>query len=168
MGEELTTREDLTGRRFGRLVVVGLAGVDRWGKPRFTVRCDCPAATVKVVLRNSLTSGRTQSCGCFQKEGMRKRFTKHGMYQAKEYQLWGEMIQRCTNPNNIGWKYYGGQGITVCDRWRHGDDGLSGFECFLLDVGFRPGPEYSMERFPDKHGPYVKSNFRWATPRQPR
>jgi hypothetical protein len=117
-----------------------------------------------VVLRTSLTSGRTQSCGCFQKEGMKKRFTKHGMYQAKEYQLWGEMIQRCTNPNNIGWKYYGGRGITVCDRWRYGDDGLSGFECFLLDVGLRPGPEYAMDRFPDKHGPYVKSNFRWATP----
>jgi hypothetical protein len=160
----LTTREDLVGQRFGRLVVVGLAGVDRWGKSRFTVRCDCPAATVKVVLRTSLTSGRTQSCGCFQKEGMKKRFTKHGMYQAKEYQLWGEMIQRCTNPNNIGWKYCGGRGITVCDRWRYGDDGLSGFECFLLDVGLRPGPEYVMDRFPDKHGPYVKSNFRWATP----
>src|SRR6516164_682658 len=119
--EMFTTREDLVGQRFGRLVVVGLAGVDQWGKSRFTVRCDCPAATVKVVLRHSLTSGRTQSCGCFQKEGMKQRFTKHGMHQSTEYQLWGQMIQRCTNPNNIVWKYYGGRGSTVCDRWRYGD-----------------------------------------------
>jgi len=139
-GKNLTTREDIVGQRFGRLVVLGLAGVNRWGGSRFTVRCSCPAATVKVVLRYSLTSGRTQSCGCLQKEGMTKRFTRHGMYQATEYQLWGQMIQRCTNPNNIGWKYYGGRGITVCDRWRYGDDGVSGFECFLLDVGRRPGP----------------------------
>jgi len=100
-----------------------------------------------------------------------KRRDEKAIYKARYVSSYGipvmgQMIQRCTNPNNIVWKYYGGRGSTVCDRWRYGDDGLSGFEYFLLDVGLRPGPEYIMERFPDKHGPYVKSNFRWATRRK--
>lgn len=33
------------------------------------------------------------------------------------YQCWNAMIQRCTNPNNPGWKHYGGRGITVSPRW---------------------------------------------------
>lgn len=60
-------RNDLTGQRFGRLVVLGLADVpDRKGFIFWRVRCDC--GTEKTVMQNSLVSGRTKSCGCLSNE----------------------------------------------------------------------------------------------------
>jgi hypothetical protein len=65
------------------------------------------------------------------------------------------MIQRCTNDKNPDWKYYGGRGITVCERWRN-------FANFISDMGERP-PGTSIDRFPDKNGNYEPGNCRWAT-----
>jgi hypothetical protein len=48
------------------------------------------------------------------------------------YSSWKAMIQRCTNPNAPNFKWYGGRGITVCDRWR------PSFVAFLEDMGERP------------------------------
>jgi ribosomal protein S16 len=72
------------------------------------------------------------------------------------------MIQRCTDPNNKSFKNYGGRGIRVCDRWRFGENGKGGFECFIEDVGERPEGK-TPDRFPDNDGPYTPGNFRWAT-----
>lgn len=58
--------EDITGRRFGRIVVLEDAGP---GYPRnhyWKVRCDC--GTVFEVAGSALRSGRTRSCGCLRKE----------------------------------------------------------------------------------------------------
>ena len=43
------------------------------------------------------------------------------------------MLERCRNPKNIGWKYYVGKGISVCQRWQ------DSFEAFLEDMGERTG-----------------------------
>lgn len=67
---------------------------------------------------------------------------------------WVGMWQRCTNPNNAAWKYYGGRGIAVCERWRD-------FENFLEDMGEKP-PGLSLDRV-DVNGNYCKENCRWAT-----
>ena len=61
---------DLTGMRFGRLVVVAFAGVERSGRVCFRCRCDCgEQATVR---SNSLRRGATRSCGCLRVETMRR------------------------------------------------------------------------------------------------
>ena len=60
------------------------------------------------------------------------------------------MIQRCHNENDAGYRNYGGRGITVCDRWRYGENGLTGFECFLADLGPRPSPRHQLDRHPNK------------------
>lgn len=69
------------------------------------------------------------------------------------------MKTRCLNPNSQNFKDYGGRGIEVCDRW------LS-FENFIADVGRRPSPQHSLDRYPNKNGNYEPGNVRWALPRE--
>lgn len=72
------------------------------------------------------------------------------------------MIGRCNYPSCEGYTHYGAKGITVCDRWLHGENGLSGFACFLADMGERPSLDYSIDRIDNSKG-YDLSNCRWAT-----
>jgi hypothetical protein len=67
------------------------------------------------------------------------------------------MIQRCTDPNCRQWKWYGGRGITVCDRWLV-------FENFLADMGERPEGK-TLDRV-DPDGDYEPGNVRWATTKE--
>ena len=72
------------------------------------------------------------------------------------------MKQRCYNPNNPDFQYYGGRGIRVCERWR------TSYKNFIADVGPRPSPKHSIDRYPNNDGDYKKSNCRWATAEQQR
>lgn len=53
--------KDLTGRRFGRLVVQKFCGISLHGKYKWLCMCDC--GNSKSVLSASLIGGRTASCG---------------------------------------------------------------------------------------------------------
>ena len=77
------------------------------------------------------------------------------------------MQQRCYNPNQRFYSYYGGRGITVCQRWRQN------FELFLEDMGEVP-IDKSLDRINNDQGYWCghcdecitktrKSNCRWAT-----
>jgi hypothetical protein len=71
------------------------------------------------------------------------------------YNCWKKMRDRCNNPNNCNFKYYGGVGVRVCERW---DD----FEAFIADIGPRPTAQHSIDR-KDSSGNYEPGNCRWAT-----
>lgn len=75
-----------------------------------------------------------------------------------EYRTWLHMRGRCLTISDADYRHYGGRGITVCPEW---DD----YSVFLAAVGHRPGPGYSLDRFPDNNGNYELGNVRWATQR---
>jgi hypothetical protein len=140
------------GERFGRIVIVSTTVT---GKA--VVRCDC--GTEKTVSISNVLAGRTKSCGCLQREVTARRMLTHGMSRTREYHIWAKLIQRCEDPNHRAFKYYGGRGITVCERWR------SAFENFNSDMGPRPSSRYSVERKDNSRG-YEPSNCVWATAKE--
>lgn len=146
------------GDRFGRLVVIKQLAPDRHQKTRWRCRCDCG----RVVDANGshLRSGHTTSCGCGKVEAFGDRNRTHGMSHLPEYMIWKLMKQRCYWRAHRYFKDYGGRGIRVCARWR------KSFANFLADVGHRPTPRHSLDRYPDNDGDYKPTNVRWATPKQ--
>lgn len=82
------------------------------------------------------------------------------------YGNWMGMIQRCYNPRSDSYYRYGGRGIKVCDRWLNGTEDLSGFDCFVLDMGPRPSKRHQIDRYPNNDGDYEPGNCRWATKKQ--
>jgi hypothetical protein len=69
------------------------------------------------------------------------------------------MLDRCTNPSHISFHRYGGQGIAICETWQ----GRWGFHNFCNDMGDKPTPEHTLDRYPNRTGEYRQSNCRWAT-----
>lgn len=76
---------DLTGRRFGRLLVLGREGTYYYDDgfvavPLWRCRCDC--GREPVVQGPCLRSGRTRSCGCLRDEmRRRKKDARHAEFE---------------------------------------------------------------------------------------
>lgn len=114
--------------------------------------CDCGKHT-RVDVAELGTS--TKSCGCLRRERMIQMSQRHHMSRSPEYSVWHMMKDRCYNPRAKAFKYYGGRGITVCDRWLD-------FANFFADMGPRPSISYSLDRLDNERG-YEPENCVWTS-----
>jgi len=122
--------------------------------------CECECGTTRNVSHANLIYGLSVSCGCSKRT---HGHTKNGIKSPtmKSYQ---SMVARCIHPSNPAFAHYQQRGISICSRWLNGEDGISGFGCFLADMGERPSEDFTLERN-DNAKSYEPSNCSWATRR---
>lgn len=155
-------KNDLTGKRFGRLFVERLANepyITKSGKQYrnkvYICKCDC--GNVVKCLGSNLTKGVTTSCGCYQKEVTSCRFSIHNMRQTRLYNVWSNMKSRCLNPKNKRFSSYGGRGICICKEWI---DSFSTFSKWAMENGY--SENLTIDRI-NVDGDYEPLNCRWVT-----
>ena len=149
---------DLAGQTFWRWTVIERAPKTetlRTTEPLWLCRCSC--GVERAVVAGALKSGASRSCGCLRVQTTIALNTTHSKTGTTEHRIWKGMHGRCGTPSNSRFRFYGGRGIRVCDKW-------SSFEAFLSDMGPRPSVKHSIDRYPDNDGNYEPGNCRWATP----
>lgn len=147
--KKLPKYERLQGKKFGRLLVKSLLGIDNraalW-------QCICDCGAIVKATTGQLKFGQITSCGCYSKDCS----TTHKMSGTRPYRIWQAMKTRCTNPNAINFHLYGGRGISYDPAWEV-------FERFWVDMRGGYADNLSIERINNDKG-YNKQNCCWITP----
>jgi hypothetical protein len=93
----------------------------------------------------------------------KRSYQKHSLTKTKGYKLWCNIIQRCYNPKNHSYKYYGGKGVIMEDYFKNSYEnfidwikGLANYENWLNSS------ELSLDRIDNSLG-YIRGNIKFST-----
>ena len=153
----MSTKSELSGKRFGRLKVVGDSGIRR--QRQVVWECDCDCGNICFVRTSHLKSGATKSCGCLNSDMASARAKDRATnyeYPPRLRRIWKNMKQRCTNSSSDSFKNYGARGITVCDEWKS----FNPFAAWAMNNGY--ADHLTLDRI-DNCGNYQPSNCKWST-----
>lgn len=93
----------------------------------------CDKNNVKIVSLSSLRSKESTSCGCEKRRKTSESRKVHGFRYHPVRSVHRHMIDRCYNPKDKDYRYYGGRGVTICKEWRHD---LGAFATWALANGY--------------------------------
>jgi hypothetical protein len=146
---------DLTGQRFGRIVVLHETPKrDKGGNVLWECKCDC--GNITCTSSQNLRRGYTKSCGCYNHDIITKDNPK---YKRPLYFIYHSMKCRCYNPNDRAFHNYGARGIKISDAWKTYEK----FEKWALKNGYKKG--LWLDRI-NNDLDYSPDNCRWATPKE--
>lgn len=152
----MAKRKEMVGIKFNHLLVIAEGGYNEKSKC-YLWKCRCDCGNEVVVMGQHLRSGHTKSCGCVQKETVRKMKTTHGMDNTRLHGIWRSMLSRCYTKTSGSYKNYGARGITVCYEWLHD---FRSFYNWAMENGYKEN--LYLERT-DNNGNYEPSNCTWKT-----
>lgn len=154
------SKEDLIGKKFGRWTVIENGGRYKNRAALWLCECECELKTQRLILGNALKKGLTKSCGCYNAEVSKERFTTHGCSYERLFSIWSHMNYRCSNEKDKKYHNYGGRGITVCDEWKYD---YNAFKEWSLVNGYKD--KLQLDRANNDQG-YSPDNCRWVTCKQ--
>jgi hypothetical protein len=145
------------GDKYIRLTVISTHKIV--GTYKYYAKCQCSCGSEPFYVRIDALRQKegkavqpTKSCGCLQRE----RVTKHGAWGHPLYFIWKSMMERCYDPKNQRYQYYGAQGITVCEEWKND------VNKFIADMypTYKKGLQIDRK---DNDGNYNFQNCKWST-----